>query len=97
MKNALTKLDQHGKSEMHIEAVVKLAAKPSSTHIGPQLSVQNSLDQKHHQSVLYSLLSSICSLAHQGLHIRGHHEDINSLEGNLLRPEESGGGGSRER
>jgi hypothetical protein len=84
-KNALAKLDEHEKSEMHKEAVVKLAAKASSTHIGAQLSAQHLSDQQHHQCMLTKLLSSIRFLARQGLPLRGHHEDINSLDGNLYK------------
>ena len=70
------------KSEMHREAVVKLAAKVSSTHVGAQLNAQHMLDQKYHQRMLVKLLSSIRFLACQGLPLRGHLEDVN---GNLYK------------
>ena len=84
-KNALAKMDEHERSEMHREAVVKLAATASSTHVGAQLNAQHSLDQQHHQHMLTKLLSSIRFLARQGLPLRGHHEDLNSLDGNLYK------------
>ena len=84
-KNALAKLDEHEKSEMHREAAVKLAAKASSTHVGAQLNAQHLLDQKHHQRMLAKLLSSIRFLARQGLPLHGHHEDVNSLDDNLYK------------
>ena len=83
-KNALAKLDEHGKCDMHREAVMKLAAKASSTHIGAQLNAQHSLDQKHHQYMLAKLLSSIRFLARQGLPLRGHHEGNSNLHRLLL-------------
>ena len=45
--------------EVHREAVVKLAAKGSSTHVGAQLNAQHLLDKKHHQCMLAKLLSSM--------------------------------------
>lgn len=84
-KNALAKLDEHEKSEMHREAVIKLAAKASSTNVGAQLNARHLLDQKHHQRMLSKLLSTIRFLARQGLALRGHHEDIDSLDGNLYK------------
>ena len=35
--------------------------------------------------MLTKLLSSIRFLARQGLPLRGHHEDVNSLDGNLYK------------
>ena len=84
-KNALAKLDEHEKSEIHREAVVKLATKASSTHAGAQLNAQHSLDQKNHRLMLTKLLSTIHFLACQGLPLRGRHEDNKSLNGNLYK------------
>ena len=60
-------MDEHERSEMHREAVVKLAATASSTHVGAQLNAQHLLHQWHHQHMLTKLLSSIRFFAHQGL------------------------------
>lgn len=84
-KNALTILDEHEQSDMHKEALLQLADKSSSTDIGAQLSAQHSSDQKHHRLMFSKLLSSIRFLARQGLALRGHYEDINSLDGNLYK------------
>ena len=78
-KNALAKF----KSSMHQEAVMKLAVLDSSIDVGAQLSKQVLLDQKFHQSMFFILLSSIRFLARQGLALRGHSEDVDSLDGNL--------------
>ena len=72
-------MDEHERSEMHREVVVKLAATASSTHVGAQLNAQHLLDQRHHQHMLTKLLSSIRVLACQGLLLHGHHENLNSL------------------
>ena len=66
--------------------MMKLAAKTSSAHVGAQLNALHLLDQKHHQCMLTKLLSSVRFLAHQGLPLCGHHDDINSLDGNLYKP-----------
>lgn len=58
-KNALARLEEHERSEMHREAVVKLAAKASTVDIGVQLNAQNLSDQKLHRCMLAKLLSSI--------------------------------------
>ena len=72
-------MDEHERSKMHRELVVKLAATASSTHVGAQLNSQHLLDQWHYQHMLTKLLSSIRVLACQGLPLHGHHEDLNSL------------------
>ena len=73
-KNALAKMDEHERSEMHREAVVKLAATASSTHVGAQLNAQHLLDQRHHQHMLTKLLSNLRFLACHGLPLHGHHK-----------------------
>ena len=65
--------------------MVELAAKASSTHVGAQLNAQHSIDQKNHRHMLTKLLSTICFLVRQGLPLRVHHEDVNSLNGNFYK------------
>jgi hypothetical protein len=62
-KNAIAKLDDHQKCNMHQEAVMKLAALDSSVNVGAQLSTQRLADQKYHQSMFFILLTSIRFLA----------------------------------
>ena len=61
------------------------SSKASSTHVEAQLNAQHLLDQQHHRCMLTKLLSSVRFLARQGLLLRGHCEDINSLDGNLYK------------
>lgn len=84
-KKALEKLEEHDKSEMHKEALLKQAAYSSGTDVSAQLSAQHSRAQKHNQRMLIKLISSIHFLARQGLSLRGHSEDVGSLDGNLYR------------
>ena len=82
-KNALSKLAEHEKSEMHKEAVLKLAAKSSAVNVGAMLSKEHASIQDYHQTMLFKLLSSIRYMAAQGLALRGHTEKPDCLEGNL--------------
>ena len=82
-KNALTKLAEHERSDMHKEAVLKLAAKSSAIDVSAQLNKEHAAIQEHHQAMLLKLLSSVRFLARQGLSLRGHNENSESLEGNL--------------
>lgn len=70
---------------MHKEAVLKLAAHASTTDVGAQLNAQHKEAQSLHQRMLLKLLSSIRFLASQGLALRGRHEDVDSLDGNLYK------------
>lgn len=86
LKKALERFREHECSVMHKEAVLKLAAtKSSSLGIDAQLSAQLECDQRLHRKMLMKLLSSIKYLARQGLPFRGHHEDMESFEGNLYQ------------
>lgn len=84
-KKAMQRFDEHEKSAMHREAVMKIAARSSSINVGAQLSKQHEADTKSHRRMLLKLLASIRYLARQGLAFRGHHEDSVSLEGNLYQ------------
>ena len=87
LKKALEKFREHEISVMHKEAILKLAATNNSTAKGidAQLSAQLDANQRHHRQMLMKLLSCIKYLARQGLPFRGHHEDIQSFEGNLYQ------------
>ena len=82
---ALQRFRNHEKSDMHREAMEKLAAKSSKTNVVAQLSAQHEADNFFHRKMLLKLLSCIRYLARQGLPLRGHHEDPESFEGNLYQ------------
>ena len=84
-KKALQKLEEHDKSEMHKEAVLKYAAYSDGADVCIQLNQQHAHSQLYHQRMLLKLLSSIQFLGSQGLALRGHCEDTNHMEGNLLK------------
>ena len=91
---AIERFNDHERSEMHREAVEKLAAKSSRTNVVTQLRIQCEADQRFHRDMLMKLLSSIRFLARQGLSFRGHTETSETFEGNLyqlllLRAEEN--------
>ena len=83
-KKVLQKLDEHDRSEMHREAVLKYAAHSSGTDVCIQLNQQHITAQQHHKMLL-KLLSSIQFLTRQGLALRGHREDANHMDGNLYK------------
>lgn len=85
MKKALQRFTEHGKSEMHQEAMMKIASKSSTVDVGAQLSRQHDADQRNHCAMFLKLLECIRFLARQGLTFRGHHEDSNAFEGNLYQ------------
>lgn len=84
-KKALQRFITHEKSEMHREAVMKLAVKSSGIDVSAQLSKQFEVEKKNNRAMFLKLLESIRYLARQGLPFRGHHEDSISLEGNLYQ------------
>ena len=91
---ALERFKDHEKSEMHKEAVQKLAAKSSGADVATQLRMQCKADQRFHREMLIMVLSSVRFLARQGLPFRGHSETSETFEGNLyqlllLRAEEN--------
>ena len=87
LKKALERFHEHEISVKHKEAILKLAATNNSTAKGidAQLSAQLDANQRHHRQMLMKLLSCIKYLARQVLPFRGHHEDIQSFEGNLYQ------------
>jgi len=80
---ALQRFHNHEKSDMHREAMEKMAARLSGTNIVAQLSAQHEAYNLFHRKMLMKLLSCIRYLARQGLPLRGHHEDPKTFEGNL--------------
>ena len=70
---------------MHKEALLKLAARTSTTGLSAQLSSIHAGNQKFHRNMLLKVLLSVQYLSRQGLPLRGHREDIESLEGNLYQ------------
>ena len=78
-------IGEHKKSEMHLEAMERLAAKASGSHIGIQLNTQYAAEQKFHKTVLLKLLEAVRFLGRQGLPLRGHSEETESFEGNLYQ------------
>ena len=84
-RKALKRFQEHEKSEMHLEAIERLAAKASSLHIGVQLNTQYAAEQKFHKTMLLKLLEAVRFLGRQGLPLRGHCEDVESFEGNLYQ------------
>ena len=82
---AIERFNEHERSQMHKEAILKLSMKHSSTDIGAQLHTQCE-DRRHfHREMLMKLLSSIRYLSRQGLALRGHNESSDALDGNLLQ------------
>ena len=84
-KNALQKLSEHERSEVHHEATAKLAAKNSGQCIASLLNHQHGEETKFHRHILLKLLSCVRFLARQGLSLRGHREDTETFEGNLYQ------------
>lgn len=84
-KNALRKFHEHENCSMHKEALLKLAARTSTTGLSAQLSSIHAGNQKFHRDMLLKVLLSVQYLSRQGLPLRGHREDIESLEGNLYQ------------
>ena len=84
-KNALRKFREHENCSMHNQALLKLAAKASSVSVSAQLSSVHSSNQKFHRNMLQKVLLSVQYLSRQGLPLRGHREDAESLEGNLYQ------------
>ena len=84
-KKALQKFSEHDKSEVHREAIAKLAAKNSGQSIASALNCQHEEETKFHREMLIKLLSCIRFLARQGLPLQGHREDAESFEGNLYQ------------
>ena len=66
---------------MHKEAVMKLQMVSSGIRIDAQLSTQLESEQISHRRMLMKLLSCVRYLARQGLPLRGHREDSQSLKG----------------
>ena len=64
-KKALEKLEEHDRSDMHKEAVLKQAAYSSSIDIGAQINQPHVEEQRFHQRMLLKLMSSIRFLAHE--------------------------------
>ena len=83
--SGLQRFITHEKSEMHREAVLKLAAKSSGVDVSAQVNKQYEAEKKNNRTMFFKLLGSIRYLARQGLPFRGHHEDSISLEGNLYQ------------
>ena len=84
-RKALKRFQEHEKSEMHLEALERLSAKASGSHIGVQLNAQYATDQQFHKTMLLKLLEVVRFLGRQGLPLRGHSEDVESFEGNLYQ------------
>ena len=82
---AIERFNDHERSEMHREAVEKLAAKSSRANVVTQLHLCCEADQKFHREMLMKLLSSVRFLARQGLAFRGHTETSEAFEGNLYQ------------
>lgn len=72
-KKALERFDMHEKSEMHREAVERLACKASHVHIGNMINAQSLFEQEFHRSMLFKLMRAVKYLGKQGLPLRGHN------------------------
>ncbi len=82
LKKALEKFCEHESSLVHKEAALKLMAiRSASGGIDAQLQC----NQVHHRRMLTKLISCIKYLARQGLAYRGHHEDVDSCDGNFYQ------------
>ena len=75
----------HEKSQMHCEAVERLACKASSVDLGVMMNAQSSTEQEFHKSMLFKLLRAIRFLGKQGLPLRGHNESAEAFQGNLYQ------------
>ena len=53
---ALERFDMHEKSEMHREAVERLAYKSSHVHIGNIMNAQSLYEQEFHRNMLFKLM-----------------------------------------
>ena len=79
-KKALQRFDQHTKSSLHKEAVLKIDFL-KQPNVLAQLDGQHKKDQHSRRQMLLVTLSSLRYLLRQGLAIRGHDE----AEGNLMQ------------
>ena len=70
--------------KMFPENTAKLVAKNSGQCIASLLNHQHDEETKFHRQMLLKLLSCVRFLARQGLPLRGHREDMETFEGNLL-------------
>ena len=84
-KKALQRFASHEKSEMHKEALMKLAAKSSRIDVSVQLSESHATETQNNRAMFLKVLECIRYLARQGLAFRGHHEDNIAFEGNLYQ------------
>ena len=82
---ALERFDVHEKSQMHREAVERLACKASSVDLGVMMNARSSVDQEFHRNMLFKLLRAIRFLGKQGLPLRGHNENAEAFQGNLYQ------------
>ena len=78
-------LQRHKGSEMHQEAMAKLAAKFSVVDVRSQLSKQHEAEMKNHRAMFMKLLECVRYFARQGLPFCGHHKDSITFDGNLLQ------------
>ena len=76
---ALERFDVHEKSQMHHEAVERLACKASSVDLGVMMNAWSSADQEFHRNMLFKLLRAIRFLGKQGLPLRGHNESAEAF------------------
>jgi len=72
------------KSQMHREAVERLACKASSTDIKVIMNAQSSIKQEFHRNMLFKLLQAII-LGKQGRPLRRHNESAEAFQGNLYQ------------
>ena len=84
-KKALQRFSEHERSNIHREAVEKVAMKSSTVHIGAQLSSIKATEMAFNRNMLLKVLSCIRYLGRQGLALRGHDEIIESFDGNLYQ------------
>ena len=84
-KKALQRFMEHEKSDMHREAVMKLAAKSNAVDVSMQLISQHTAEKRNNRAMFLKVLECARYLARQGLPLRGHHEDSTSFEGNLYQ------------
>ena len=82
---ALERFDMHKTSQMHCEAVERLACKASNVDIGVMMNVRSSAEQEFHKSMLFKLIRAIRFLRKQGLPLRGHNESAEAFQGNLYQ------------
>ena len=84
-KKALQRFSEHKRSDIHREAVEKVAMKSSTVHIGAQLSSIKATEMAFNRNMLLKVLSYIRYLGRQGLALRGHDESTESFDGNLYQ------------